>query len=82
MSIALIARCNSALADVLSAIICRVRDTTGAVPLVSAYDGRERSWSLPAPLLFQRQVGHENRAITAGEHPRHAHRRARRHRPD
>ena len=54
------------LADVLSATICRTRDTTGAVPLVAAYDTRERSWSPPAPLLFQRQVGHERRAITAG----------------
>jgi len=53
------------LADVLSAIICRARDTTGAVPLVSAYDGRERSWSPPAPLLFQRHYGHEHRAVTA-----------------
>jgi integrase len=54
------------LADVLSAIICRVRDPTGAVPLVAAYDTRERSWSPSAPLLFQRQVSHENRAVTAG----------------
>ena len=54
------------LADVLSAIICRVRDPTGAVPLVAAYDTRERSWSPPAPLLFQRQVSHEHRAITPG----------------
>jgi hypothetical protein len=53
------------LADVLSTIICRVRDTTGALPLVSAYDRRERSWSPPAPLLFQRRCRHENRAIGA-----------------
>jgi hypothetical protein len=26
------------LADVLSAIVCRVRDSTGAIPLVAAYD--------------------------------------------
>jgi integrase len=54
------------LAEMLSAIICRVRDASGAVPLVAAYDTRERSWSPPAPLLFQRQVGHERRAITPG----------------
>jgi len=54
------------LAEVLSTIICRVRDATGAVPLLAAYDTRERRWSPPAPLLFQRQVGHERRAITAG----------------
>lgn len=53
------------LADVLSAIICRVRDHTGAIPLVAAYDGRERLWAVPAPLLFQRRVGTEQHAITA-----------------
>jgi integrase len=53
------------LADVLSAVICRVRDSAGAIPLVAAYDGRERLWSPPAPLLFQRRVGTEARAITA-----------------
>jgi Phage integrase family len=54
------------LAEVLSAIIHRVRDPSGAVPLVAAYDVHERTWSPPAPLLFQRQVGHERRAITPG----------------
>lgn len=53
------------LADVLATIINRVRDTTGAVPLVSAYDDRERTWSRPAPLLFQRRCNYENRAISA-----------------
>lgn len=54
------------LAEVLSAIICRVRDPSGAMPLLAAYDTRERAWSPPAPLLFQRQVGHERHAITPG----------------
>jgi integrase len=54
------------LADVLSTIIRRVRDPSGAVPLLAAYDTRERAWSPPAPLLFQRQVGHERHAITPG----------------
>ena len=55
------------LADVLSAIIRRVRDPgTAAVPLLAAYDTCERVWSPPAPLLFQRQVGHERHAITRG----------------
>jgi integrase len=54
------------LAEVLSTIIRRIRDRTGAVPLVSAYDGRERLWSPPAPLLFQRRIGLENRAIAMG----------------
>jgi hypothetical protein len=51
------------LADVLSAIICRVRDEAGAVPLVAAYDYHERVFNPPLPLLFQRRVGTENRAI-------------------
>ena len=58
------------LADVLSAIICRVRDETGAVPLVAAYDYHERVFNPPLPLLFQRRVGTENRAINAPAHPR------------
>jgi integrase len=53
------------LADVLSAIICRVRDHNGAVPLVSAYDYHERVFNPPLPILFQRRVGTENRAINA-----------------
>jgi len=57
---------NPELADVLSTIIRRVRDSGGAVPLLAAYDTRERAWSPSAPLLFQRQVGHERHAITPG----------------
>ena len=53
------------LADVLSAIICRARDETGAIPLVAAYDYHERVFNPPLPLLFQRRVGTENRAINA-----------------
>ncbi|MGX1564656.1 hypothetical protein [Streptomyces sp. NPDC055506] len=42
------------LADVLSTIITRVRDSrTGAVPQVAAYDYNERVWNPPMPLLFQ-----------------------------
>ncbi len=42
------------LADVLSAVICRVRDPrTGVIPSVAAYDYEERAWNPPAPLLFQ-----------------------------
>ena len=52
------------LADVLSAVILRVSDGTGAVPLVPAYDTHERVWSAPAPLLFQRRVNNEDRAIS------------------
>lgn len=51
------------LADVLSAIISRVRDQNSAVPLVIAYDYHERIWNPPMPLLFQRRFGGENRPI-------------------
>lgn len=52
------------LADVLSAIIHRIRDTHGAVPLVAAYDYHEKIWNPPMPLLFQRHYGGEPRPIT------------------
>ncbi|MER7694833.1 tyrosine-type recombinase/integrase, partial [Streptomyces sp. NPDC097610] len=52
------------LADVLSAIVCRVRDDNGAVPLVTAYDVQERVWNPPRPLLFQRRLRLEDRPIT------------------
>ncbi|MGH3449309.1 MAG: tyrosine-type recombinase/integrase, partial [Haloechinothrix sp.] len=48
------------LAEVLSTILRRVRDDNGAVPLVVAYDGHERVWNPPMPLLFQHRVGMEN----------------------
>jgi integrase len=51
------------LADVLSAIVCRIRDPDGSVPLVVAYDHHEKVWNPPMPLLFQRAVGLENRPI-------------------
>lgn len=53
------------LAEVLSAIVCRVRGPGGAVPLVVAYDAHERVWNPPMPLLLQRQYGVENRPINA-----------------
>jgi hypothetical protein len=53
------------LADVLSAIICRVRGQSGAISLLAAYGVRERLWLAPAPLLFQRRVGSEHRTIGA-----------------
>ncbi|MGW1658422.1 hypothetical protein [Streptomyces atratus] len=49
------------LADVLAAIVRRVRDPrTGGIPLLAAYDYEERIWNPPAPLLFQwdRAGGH------------------------
>lgn len=52
------------LAEVLSTIICRVRAPNGAVPLVRARDSHEHIWRPPAPLLFQRQNGPENHAMS------------------
>lgn len=54
------------LADVLATIICRVRGTDQALPLVGAYDIHERVWNPPAPLLFQHRVGLQHRAMSAG----------------
>ena len=51
------------LADVLSAVICRIRDPDGSVPLAIAYDQYEKTWNPPMPLLFQHPVGLENRPI-------------------
>ena len=51
------------LAEVLSAILCRIRDKNGAVPLVVAYDIQERQWNPPMPLLFQHRFGMEDMAF-------------------
>ncbi len=53
------------LADVLAAIIHRVRDDSGAVPLVIAYDVHECEFTPPMPVLFQRRVGTDNRPVSA-----------------
>jgi hypothetical protein len=45
------------LADVLSAIVSRVRDKSGTIPLVSAWDTAEKVWNPPMPLLFQWRNG-------------------------
>jgi hypothetical protein len=52
------------LADVLSAIIRRVRRPDGTVPLVRARDSHELLWMPPTPLLFQRRVGTENQVLS------------------
>jgi integrase len=52
------------LADVLSAIIRRLRGPAGTVPLVPLYDRHECMWLAPSPLLFQRSYRAENRAIS------------------
>jgi integrase len=53
------------LADVLAAVIARVRDNTGAVPLVIAYDVHEREFTPPMPVLFQHRVGADSRPVSA-----------------
>ncbi|MFJ3966128.1 tyrosine-type recombinase/integrase [Streptomyces sp. NPDC090036] len=52
------------LADVLSTIIRRLRGSSRAIPLVTSYDVHERVWNPPMPLLFQRNIGTEQRAFT------------------
>lgn len=54
------------LADVLSAIVSRVRDSSGAIPLVASYDTIEKLWNPPMPLLFQWSSNGENRALSPG----------------
>jgi hypothetical protein len=52
------------LAEVLTAIIFRVRAGNAGLPLVSAYDVFEQTWSPPMPYLFQRRFGTEDRPLT------------------
>jgi Phage integrase family len=53
------------LADVLAAVIARVRDSSGSVPLVIAYDVHECEFTPPMPVLFQHRVGADSRPISA-----------------
>jgi hypothetical protein len=52
------------LAEVLTAIIFRVRAGNASLPLVSTYDVFEQTWSPPMPYLFQRRFGTEDRPLT------------------
>lgn len=52
------------LADVLSAIVTRVRAGQQQVPLVVSYDKNERVYNPPMPLLFQWRRRLENRAVS------------------
>jgi Phage integrase family len=54
------------LADVLAAVIGRIREPGSAVAAVASYDPHERVWNPPMPLLFQRRFGGGNRSIPAG----------------
>ncbi|MFF8868149.1 tyrosine-type recombinase/integrase [Streptomyces sp. NPDC015139] len=49
------------LADVLSAVVSRVRGSDGRVPQVVSYDPHERIWNEPLPLLFQYETTDDNR---------------------
>jgi Phage integrase family len=51
------------LADVLSAVICRIRGRAPDVPLVVSYDKNERVYNPPMPLLFQWRCRLENRPV-------------------
>lgn len=53
------------LAEVLSAVVSRVRGPDGTVPLVRAFDSHERIWLPPTPRLFQHRVAGEDQAIKA-----------------
>ena len=52
------------LADVLSAIIHRIRRAGPAVPLVVSYDKNERVYNPPMPLLFQHRLRLEDRPVS------------------
>lgn len=53
------------LADVLAALLHRVRGSDGAVPLVITYDPHERAFLPPMPTLFQWRVGADRRPVAA-----------------
>jgi hypothetical protein len=55
---------NVELADVLAAIVARVRDSSGTIPLVTSWDTNEKVWNPPMPLLFQWQSGGHTRAVS------------------
>lgn len=51
------------LADVLSAVVSRVRQRDGRVPAIPSYDLNERVWNEPLPLLFQYEAANEHRPL-------------------
>ncbi|MFC8125963.1 tyrosine-type recombinase/integrase [Streptomyces sp. NPDC057302] len=53
------------LADVLSAIICRVREASNVIPCIPCWDEGERLWNPPMPLLFQWHRSGQNRHVPA-----------------
>ena len=69
------------VADVLAAIIGRVRDGTGAVPLVIAYDTHECEFTPPMPATVPAARRRREPARQRRRHPALDQRRPRRHRP-
>ncbi|MEV6882848.1 site-specific integrase [Streptomyces sp. NPDC051135] len=53
------------LADVLSAVVTRVRGANGAIPSVHSYDIHEKVWNEPMPLLYQWNVAGDRRPISS-----------------
>ena len=52
------------LADVLSAVVSRVRQPNGVIPSIRTYDMHERTWNDPMPVLYQWSVSGEDRPIS------------------
>ncbi|MGW0775205.1 tyrosine-type recombinase/integrase [Streptomyces sp. NPDC002835] len=52
------------LADVLSAVISRIRRGKSVVPIIHSYDHHEKTWNSPMPLLYQWHVSGEDRQIS------------------
>jgi hypothetical protein len=55
---------NPELADVLSALVTRVRQSDGRINSVATYDMHEKAWNPPMPVLYQWEVSGEQRPIS------------------
>lgn len=55
---------NPELADVLSALVTRVRQSDGQIPAIPTYDIHERTWNPPMPVLYQWPVSGERRPVS------------------
>ena len=55
---------NPELADVLSAVISRVRQSDGSIQSIPVYDMHEKIWNDPRPVLYQWAVSGEIRSIS------------------
>ncbi|MFI8985067.1 tyrosine-type recombinase/integrase [Streptomyces antimycoticus] len=57
---------NPELADVLSALVTRVRQRDGRIKSIPSYDMHEKIWNAPMPVLYQWEVSSEQRPISLG----------------